>query len=236
MTHHTEAERATFSVSVLYDAANYTDVVAESPEAAAIAAEEKFGIVSLCHQCTDDIGLGDIVGAHVYKDGQLVLDTTSEGRITQELADANARIAELTLELQAARRAPAAPVPQRRPTLDEVEQALGYHCSAWDCVDPTDLVDAILNLAAAPQPPEAESKVSQGHFDAAQVQMPEPAGCVVYANGESHYWDANRECAELFASSERSRGAPYAFTFENLYTEQQVRQLLADNGIGKDKA
>lgn len=53
------------------------------------------------------------------------------------------------------RRAPAAPVPQRRLTLDEVEQAVGYHSSAWDCVDPSDLVDAIFNLAAAPQPPEA---------------------------------------------------------------------------------
>ncbi|MDH0495743.1 Lar family restriction alleviation protein [Comamonas aquatica] len=75
-------------------------------------------------------------------------------------------------------------------------------------------------LSAAPQPPEA-----------ATVQLPEPAGCVVYANGESHHWAANRECAELFASSERSIGAPYAFTFENLYTEQQVRELLAAHGI-----
>ena len=144
---------------------------------------------------------------HLYQQmaGGMVKDSAQAKRIAEGLL--SPAIARLE---QAARRAPAAPVPQRRPTLDEVEQALGYHCSAWDCVDPTDLVDAILNLAAAPQPPEAESKVSQGHFDAAQVQMPEPAGCVVYANGESHYWDANRECAELFASSERSRGAPHA--------------------------
>lgn len=56
------------------------------------------------------------------------------------------------------RRAPAAPVPQRRLTLDEVEQAVGYHSSAWDCVDPSDLVDAIFNLAAAPQPPEKDNE------------------------------------------------------------------------------
>ena len=86
--------------------------------------------------------------------------------------------------------------------------------------------------AAAPQPPEGfMSEIRTTKPEAAPVQMPEPAGCVVYANGESHHWDANRECAELFASSERSRGAPYAFTFENLYTEQQVRQLLAAHGI-----
>ena len=157
---------------------------------------------------------------------------------------------------QAARRAPAAPVPQGwkmvpvEPTREMIDamppvEETGY----WAMYEAA--------LAAAPQPPEAaphalqtergligenpaSKPVAQGSVSnatlAAPMQMPEPAGCVVYANGELHHWDANRECAELFASSERSRGAPYAFTFENLYTEQQVRQLLADNGIGKDKA
>lgn len=56
---------------------------------------------------------------------------------------------------QAARRAPAAPVPLRKPTVAQVSDAIGYHASAWDCVDPRELIDAILMLAAAPQPPEA---------------------------------------------------------------------------------
>lgn len=99
---------------------------------------------------------------------------------------------------------------------------------------------------AAPQPPEVSCSVSNGETEkdprafqthvAAPVQMPEPSGCLVYANGESHHWDANKECAELFVDREKRLGAPYIFAFENLYTEQQVRQLLADNGIGKDKA
>lgn len=56
---------------------------------------------------------------------------------------------------QAARRAPVVQVPLRKPTIDEVAEAVGYHDSAWDCVDPSELIDAILMLAAAPQPPEA---------------------------------------------------------------------------------
>lgn len=79
---------------------------------------------------------------------------------------------------------------------------------------------AFVALAAAPQPPEA-----------APVELPEPSGCLVCADGESHHWDANRECAELFVDREKRFGAPYMFTFENLYTEQQVRQLLANHGI-----
>ena len=152
------------------------------------------------------------------------------------------------------RSAQAAPVPTEQQILDAAEKAGLWPNTVHTWISAFKRYHAA--LSAAPQPPEAEQSNSP-EFDGikpdafqtegglkseirttstAPVQMPEPAGCVVYANGESHHWDANRECAELFASSERSRGAPYAFTFENLYTEQQVRQLLADNGIGKDKA
>ena len=58
---------------------------------------------------------------------------------------------------QAAHRAPAAPVPLRKPTVAQVTDAIGYHASAWDCVDPRELIDAILMLAAAPQPPANET-------------------------------------------------------------------------------
>lgn len=56
--------------------------------------------------------------------------------------------------MQAARRAPAVPVPSRRPTLEEIEEAVGYHSSGWDCVDPSELIDAIMNIATAPKPPD----------------------------------------------------------------------------------
>lgn len=164
---------------------------------------------------------------------------------------------------QAARRAPAAPVISEAQVLaitTAYEQGVGKghqsharkeaitnpYGDEWGCDSAWQMGydegrEQAERKAAAHQPPDAFQtegglKSEIRTTSTAPVQMPEPAGCVVYANGESHHWDANRECAELFASSERSRGAPYAFTFENLYTEQQVRQLLADNGIGKDKA
>lgn len=56
-------------------------------------------------------------------------------------------------------------------------------------------------LAAAPQPPEA-----------APVQMPEPVGCTTKRWGVA--WN----------TSQIEAGSP-------LYTEQQVRQLLAAHGI-----
>ena len=59
------------------------------------------------------------------------------------------------------------------------------------------------------------------------VAMPEPAGCLVTVEGESHHLDANLECAELWVAEEQKNGAPYVFGYENLYTEQQVRALLA---------
>ena len=57
--------------------------------------------------------------------------------------------------------------------------------------------------------------------------LPEPAGCLVTVEGESHHLDANLECAELWVAEEQKNGAPYVFGYENLYTEQQVRALLA---------
>lgn len=142
------------------------------------------------------------------------------------------------------RRAPAAPVPQgwKMVPVEPPQEALYAIDRLVD--DPRAFEDSEsfwdYLLAAAPQPPDAFQtegglKSEIRTTSTAPVQMPEPAGCVVYANGESHHWDANRECAELFASRERSHGATYAFTFENLYTEQQVRQLLDTNGIKANK-
>lgn len=112
--------------------------------------------------------------------------------------------------LDADRRAPAAPVPQHKPTPDQVAEAVGYHASAWDCVDPSDLIDAILMLAAAPQPPEA-----------APVQMPEPvAWCTEVRTDNSLGFKRKEYGLEVVP------GAEIAFD-EKLYTEQQVRELLA---------
>lgn len=119
---------------------------------------------------------------------------------------------------QAVRRAPAAPVPLRKPTVAQVTDAIGYHASAWDCVDPRELIDAILMLAAAPQPPEAKASVSNGTF-AAPVQMPEPV---------AYQW--------LSTDNFRISGGPVSGAYWNkLYTEQQVRELLnaAEAGNGK---
>ena len=104
---------------------------------------------------------------------------------------------------QAARRAPAVPVPSRRPTLEEIEEAVGYHSSGWDCVDPSELIDAIMNIAAAPQPPEA-----------APVELPEPV-YTMRVRGRMHDYTPTLSAFDL-ADGEHA-----------LYTEQQVRQLLA---------
>ena len=89
----------------------------------------------------------------VKRDDDVALGTTGYTDITLTVA---------WHAVQAARRAQAAPVPLRKPTIDQVADAVGYHASAWDCVGPRELIDAILMLAAAPQPPEA-----------APVQLPE---------------------------------------------------------------
>lgn len=113
---------------------------------------------------------------------------------------------------QAARRAPTVPVPLRKPTIDQVADAVGYHDSAWDCVDPSELIDAILMLAAAPKPPEA-----------APVQLPEPVAKIFF----------DRKCCEVSELPAWENLRPYG-THE-LVSVHQVRELLADHGITQEK-
>lgn len=86
-------------------------------------------------------------------------------------------------------------------------------------------------LSAAPQPPDAFQtegglKSEIRTTSTAPVQMPEPWGHCV----------ADRIfIGKLPAHVERAKSAE-DMRHQKLYTEQQVRQLLADNGIGKDKA
>lgn len=71
-----------YNVSIIIDAANSVEVWADSPEAAAEAAyDHEAAHVTLCHQCSSDVGLGDAVRAIVYN-----ADNTKElyddGRVT----------------------------------------------------------------------------------------------------------------------------------------------------------
>lgn len=122
------------------------------------------------------------------------------------------------------RRAPAAPVPQGWKLVPEkgteamarafrADDAPGYFCmTTLRCADFSERYVAM--LAAAPQPPEANPVELHQIKNAAPVQLPEPAATVLSKLGTT--------C--MFPSAEISKGA-------KLYTEQQVRQLLANHGI-----
>lgn len=114
---------------------------------------------------------------------------------------------------QAARRAPSAPVPQGWklvPVVATFEMLDAMHgvCSEsgkpmQSKIDAADHKYASM-LYAAPQPPEA-----------APVELPEPSGVVVTTIG--NYASVN--------------AAPFVRKGDKFYTEQQVRDLLANHGI-----
>ncbi|MDH0900890.1 hypothetical protein N5C12_16250 [Comamonas aquatica] len=130
---------------------------------------------------------------------------------------------------KAARRAPAAPVPQGwKPVpvelLERIQESLGSFVSdqGWSQsdMDTADALDGL--LAAAPRPPVA-----------APVELPEPAAFALEwtFNGEERgmrLYDDETHC-RFDAESDGGVCHP-------LYTEQQVRDLLAAHGIGKAKA
>ena len=162
---------------------------------------------------------------------------------------------------QAARRAPAAPVPQgvvepidtvkywrdayANPQGDEHFMGHGMVVKIFD--------DYLGMLAAAPQPPEAEECPScrtgspysctcpfkthrnsdLSNFAESAVKLPEPVAFALEwtFDGEERgirLYDDERHC-RFDAESDGGVCSP-------LYTEQQVRDLLAAHGIGKDKA
>ena len=64
-----------YSVSVIFDASKCVDVEAESPEQAAGMAYDEAGYVGLCHQCSDEVEMGDAVRAIVCDEsGEEVAD------------------------------------------------------------------------------------------------------------------------------------------------------------------
>lgn len=124
---------------------------------------------------------------------------------------------------QAARRAPAAPVTQglreaAQRAHDWMEsqadsQSKGnFH--SFDLLCLRQERDALAEaLAAAPQPPEAEP-----------VQLPEPQAEIEVRSMKTYLDLSIHEWRDTMPDGEYK-----------IYTEQQVRQLLAAHGIGKDK-
>ena len=119
---------------------------------------------------------------------------------------------------QAARRAPAAPVPQG---LREAAQAVveRWDTPLWKDVPATAVYIADLRaaLAAAPHPPEATVN-QQLTVEAAPMQLPEPAGWI--DDGGIVFWNDGRKPNDG----------------EIIYTEHQVHQLLAAHGINVKKS
>lgn len=75
-----------YDVTVIYDASNSRAYKANTPEDAAEHAEcDLEGRQRLCHQCSHEVEMGDVIGAHVYLNDKLVLDTTFKGERINEL-------------------------------------------------------------------------------------------------------------------------------------------------------
>lgn len=68
----------TYDCTVLVDASRGFTVEADSPNDAALKAEELLAEqgFTVCHQCSRRLDIGDIEGVLVYADDQEVLDTT----------------------------------------------------------------------------------------------------------------------------------------------------------------
>jgi hypothetical protein len=67
----------TYNCTVIFDASSNVTVEADSPEKAAEIAEElSEGYQHICHQCSDRLDTGDILGVYVCEGDEEVLDTT----------------------------------------------------------------------------------------------------------------------------------------------------------------
>lgn len=129
----------------------------------------------------------------VRRDDDVALGTTGYTDITLTVA---------WHAVQAARRAPAAPVPQIAEVQDSLVAISAAIADQDDSAAQSMLRGLLSMLAAAPQPPEA-----------APVQLPEPAGWI--DDGGMVFWNDGRKPNDG----------------EIIYTEQQVRELLANHGI-----
>lgn len=79
----------TYEATALYDAsaAGSFTVEAESLEQAIDLLSDKVAehSASLCHQCSDSLNLGDMIGLLIYCDGKPVADTTYSGESIEAL-------------------------------------------------------------------------------------------------------------------------------------------------------
>lgn len=143
--------------------------------------------------------------------------------------------------MQAARRAPAAPVPQGwklvpiSPTQEQLRA--GYWSGGgeirlheeWARKESYERM-----VHKAPQPPEAVQSIS-AEFDgikkvAAPVELPEP-GLYSFEEHIAPFVGDERKMARTTYTKFKPQAAHTRW-----YNEQQVRDLLAAHGIGKDKA
>lgn len=142
------------------------------------------------------------------------------------------QIAALIAEVeQAARRAPAVPVPQGWALVPaEVTKEMQ---DAWDSAPQDEDADDEFYgayramIAAAPQPPEADHIPDAGKMVAAPVQLPEPPFWYCESKTPDAIWPIGRT-----TKKRESAFKDGYFNQQALYTEQQVRQLLAARGIG----
>lgn len=126
---------------------------------------------------------------------------------------------------QAARRAPAAPVPQGWKLVPEwptVEMSVAgddvYREDGPEVFSSNTIYTRM--LAAAPQTPEAGCSVSNGETQAAPVQLPEPQAEIEVRSMKTYL--------DLSIHEWRDTLPDGAY---NIYTEHQVRELLAAHGI-----
>lgn len=135
---------------------------------------------------------------------------------------------------QAARRAPAAPVPQIADVQDSLVAISAAIANQDDSAAQSMLRDLLSMLAAAPQPPDAAPVELPEHMTSEHSSTICGAATKVdpiawYVTGCSTMLDEHDAKAE----AKRCGGCAQAVP---LYTEQQVRELLEAHGIGKDKA
>lgn len=72
-----------YNCTVIFDASSTINVKADSPEEAAMLAEDMTsGNQTLCHQCSNTLETGDAIGVHVYDEDSTehFLDTTHRGQ------------------------------------------------------------------------------------------------------------------------------------------------------------
>lgn len=165
---------------------------------------------------------------HLYS--QMIGGLVKDGAQAKRIAEGILSPAIANLE-KSALRAPAAPVPQGWklvpviPTYGMLDAMHGV-CSETgkpmqSNIDQAEHKYASM-LAAAPQPPEAACSVSNGETQAAPVQMPEPVGVAFTFETEE---------GGPIASQITSDATRLPMGWCKLYTEQQVRELLAAHGI-----